>query len=157
MLFEAQPTITTKVNALLRHTATMNRGDFLSLEDIERVAKLTRREGHWSAVLGRFRRDLLETRGIVLHSEPGVGYYLATLEQQIIIRQEARFRKTARRHGRGIKDLEEIRPSSLNHHNSNIRAQIIEEHRQSRADARIRTRLVRSLRATRDTKKHATD
>jgi len=66
-------------------------------------------------------------------------------------------RKTARRHGRGIKDLEEIRPSSLNHHNSNIRAQIIEEHRQSRADARIRTRLVRSLRATRDTKKHATD
>jgi len=143
--FKADATITRKVERLKTHTNKMGRGDFLSHEDIERVIGEVRYEGHWPAVLDRFRRNLLRDRGIALHSEWGDGYWLATAQQQIVDQSLIRSRRVIGQERRNLKTLAAINAADLDEHQQNARAQMLEGCQKAYLRARQFLRLKRKI------------
>jgi len=144
-MFDAEPEITRKVEALLIECDGRSRGDFIAHETIALIIDERPNEGRWGAVIERTKGRLLRERGITLHNERGEGYYLATHNQQVFDQSEDRAKRAARQQWRIVRALDAIPDDELPTHLRVARVAIMQEASASRKKLLRDTRIVRHL------------
>lgn len=112
-MFECDPKIDVMVRSLNNAVARMSRGEMLTHEAIRELTGHSPYEGSLPQALRRFRRDLLEERGLLLRAEPGIGFRLATTREQVKDEPERRCKFARRQIRRGIKAVASLKAKKL--------------------------------------------
>ncbi len=82
MLSNRHP-IDKELNALKEKTLGLERGALVKHRDIEEWTGLTKDKTPWQKLIKHWKKWMIESRQIHLISEPGVGYRLPTVDEQI--------------------------------------------------------------------------
>jgi len=93
-MFEQNALINKAVEDVLSATATYQRGDTISMESLEKWARMRRYRGDWNHFIVRLKRAFQDTRGITLWcKKQTAGYKLLSVDEQINYEPMKRRRK----------------------------------------------------------------
>lgn len=104
-MFPANLHVRAILDALMKETAALGRGGVIPLETIEQISGCPRYTSNWSVVVKHLKRRFLEERNIALWSEPGSGYRLTTLQEQLHMVPYKRLQRAGRQLGRGLREV----------------------------------------------------
>ena len=122
--------------------AAKDRGDLVTHQEIEEACGLKRSKlkDSYYTIIDQVRKLHRGNRGITINSEVGVGYSLATAEQQLG-EMARRTRKAKRQVSRGIKDTGSLPDDHATPHQQRVRDAIVAEGQRLAKESRDSTRL----------------
>lgn len=85
------------VETLYSRLQTMNRGDTITHREITQITGQSYKGPLWKQIIIKAKRRLRNDRGIVLINEHALGYRLATVQEQLTVVPQRRFRESRRR------------------------------------------------------------
>jgi hypothetical protein len=135
-------------DAIYELFAAKERGEFVTHDSIEKASKLTRAnpKDAYHTIMDQVKKRHRDNRGITISSEIGVGYSLATAEQQLW-EVKRRTKKAKRQIVRGTKDTGSLPDEHATDHQIKIRDALVEEGqrlaRESQDSARLEDFLMR--------------
>jgi hypothetical protein len=109
------------VLALMAEAENLSRGDLMSFALICEATGLERGVAPWQTVIDKFKTAHEKKRGITIWSEPGKGYRLCSVEEQVKECPRRRRRMAARQLSKGIghlraaKDSGDVKSIALQH------------------------------------------
>lgn len=119
------------VKAIMDATEGWVRGNILTHEQIESVGELVRYQGSWGTVILTLKKRFETERGITLDNIPGVGYKLATVNEQINDCVQKRSRRAVRQFNKAAGHLEAVPDEEMTTHQQIVRAKRLDGHRQA--------------------------
>lgn len=135
--FDQDDRITAMVAAAYALVAKLERGETVSLAEIERATGLVRYEGSWHSIIGKLKRRSERERGITLWPVSGGGAYkLCTKDEQLHGVTRARNRRARKQLLKGLRSLECMPADELTLHDQQARAMMILHLRQGRSGLR---------------------
>lgn len=121
-MFDAREDIAEMVAELIEAARPLKRGEILAHETIVGILGVQPHIHPWQLCLGKLKRRLEADRGITLWSEPGVGYKLCTIQEQLVIGGHIRQVRARRQVTRGIKSIDALAKAGLTLHQQRLRA-----------------------------------
>ena len=130
--FPENPEIRRRINALKDYVKDYDRGDMVTLEEIETLTGLERRCDGWAYHLEKWSREMMRDRGIEIVNVRGEGYILAPVQCQIMDRPQQRFKRAVRQINRGMRSLYRIHNADLSDHQRMIRGKLLTANREAK-------------------------
>lgn len=131
-VFSENKQINRLVHRVMDHVGTLNRGDVLAHETIEKLTQCVRYSLWWGTIIRKFRNRLRQARGIACRPVVNVGYKLLTEDEQLSRCPQDRQKRAIRQLSRGIQEITAMNSDDLTFHQRCVKASSLQNMRASR-------------------------
>ena len=146
-MFESKEYISQKVDAGVRLLASYERGDIVPHAVIAPAIIADAGTSFYYYIIGRVRKVVRRDRGLELFPEPGVGYKVVTVQEQLVNVPEHRYRRAKKQINRAGQAIDAIPDADMTDHQRLVREanqrRVASDRRQLGQSIRVQRTLLR--------------